>query len=289
MIDIHYNFFLLCIGIPALCFLKVRIRRHEILSVILFGIISALACSVKITGIIIGGGFFLILLSYKYIITKLSNKTIALYLILFGFSALSAIYTLNPFFWPTWHTLNVKAAFEEFPSLFKIIQTQKRIKPEHLTQYSHASNLARPMYFPYMFLRWKYSFEDQKALWGNTWGNNRLLSFHQSLMMCSTNFYFDSVFLILGSIIAWKKLLHSLRTHIINLMVIPLAYFLMNYLFILAFMEINWDRYYLPTVIAAYGLVAIGFFYAAKHIFDYIKTYMQGSQAILGKKFREGR
>jgi hypothetical protein len=40
--------------------------------------------------------------------------------------------------------------------------------------------------------------------------------------------------------------------------VIPLCYFFINYLFILLVLEVDWDRYFLPTVIANKILVAIG-------------------------------
>jgi hypothetical protein len=39
---------------------------------------------------------------------------------------------------------------------------------------------------------------------------------------------------------------------------LPLLYLLANYGFILAFMKLNFERYYLPTVIASQFFVAIG-------------------------------
>ena len=39
---------------------------------------------------------------------------------------------------------------------------------------------------------------------------------------------------------------------------LPLLYLLANYGFILAFMKLNFERYYLPTVIASQLFVAIG-------------------------------
>jgi hypothetical protein len=41
-------------------------------------------------------------------------------------------------------------------------------------------------------------------------------------------------------------------------LIVPVAFFLANYLFILVFLRLNWPRYYLPTLAGACLLASIG-------------------------------
>lgn len=63
----------------------------------------------------------------------------------------------------------------------------------------------------------------------------------------------------------------SLSTREIAPLVIPFLYFVINYAFILTFMELNWGRYYLPTVIASKVLVAVGIYEVTARAYGYLE------------------
>ena len=50
---------------------------------------------------------------------------------------------------------------------------------------------------------------------------------------------------------------------------ICLQFFLVNYLFILTLMRVNWDRYYLPTILASSLIVAFGFYAIAFQLYQF--------------------
>lgn len=53
---------------------------------------------------------------------------------------------------------------------------------------------------------------------------------------------------------------------------VPLLCFAVNYFVLLAFVDLNWDRYYLPTVIADRALVAAGIYEAGTECWRRLPT-----------------
>jgi len=72
----------------------------------------------------------------------------------------------------------------------------------------------------------------------------------------------------MGIIVCCRKIIVAFlqRHKSVQLWFIPLAYFAVQYLFILALMKLNWDRYYLPAVIAGRILIGIGIYAIASLI-----------------------
>jgi hypothetical protein len=100
--------------------------------------------------------------------------------------------------------------------------------------------------------------EDQKRMKSASWEGNRFQSFHQRLLVRYSSFPLEWIFLVIGIALycIWSST--SWRNKEITYSVIPLLYFLINYTFILTFMQVNWSRYYLPTIIASKLVIAAG-------------------------------
>ena len=60
---------------------------------------------------------------------------------------------------------------------------------------------------------------------------------------------------------------------------IPLLYFLVDYLFIVLAMRLNWDRYYLPTIIAGKIIVAYGMVEVGRHVYKVTWLSRHGHQS----------
>lgn len=75
MTDISYNFFMISVALFGFRLLQNTAKRPLLYGSLLLGILSGLACSVKITGIIIGGLFFVTLLLYLSVIHKKRNDS----------------------------------------------------------------------------------------------------------------------------------------------------------------------------------------------------------------------
>ena len=88
--------------------------------------------------------------------------------------------------------------------------------------------------------------------------------------MTYSSFPFEWIFLGIGIVSICLKLSVSLRNSEPTLWIVPFLYFLVHYLFILALMKVNWDRYYLPTLIASKMIVALGLFEVVKQIVQYV-------------------
>ncbi|HSN76653.1 MAG TPA: hypothetical protein VL334_16400 [Anaerolineae bacterium] len=76
------------------------------------------------------------------------------------------------------------------------------------------------------------------------------------------NWMFDPPWLVLpfvvGVVHCLRRVVRSTRDKSADLLIVPLSFFVVNYVFILALLTMNWPRYYLPTVIAGSFLIAIG-------------------------------
>ena len=281
--DITYNLFLLCLGLSALLLLSKVSRKRMICVSILCGVISGLACSVKIIGIVTGSLFFLAMLFYKYTLHK-NRKEILLFLVTFCFFALFIVYVLNPLFWPDFPAIRGSLLIHElksFPDELREIMAAREI-PErntlemYIENYPQVTNLSRVFIFPYLFVKWNTFMNNQKILPSSSWHGNRLLTFHQSLLVRYSTFILEGIFLLLGIIICLKKLYISLRNKELTLWSIPFLYFISNYIFILIFMKLNWSRYYLSTITASKLIIAVGIYGVSTYIYQYFcrRKYM---------------
>jgi hypothetical protein len=101
MTDVHYNFFLLAAAVSMIAVVSASRRRSLMLASAGAGILAGLACSVKITGIVICALSFLTVILYKATLHRSAKKDLVLSVALFGCLSVSVVYLLNPYFWPS--------------------------------------------------------------------------------------------------------------------------------------------------------------------------------------------
>ena len=260
MTDVYYNFFLLC-GCLAGIYLHERSRVRDILfASCAYGCLAGLASSVKITGLLIGALHFALIILCKKITCKLEMKNAIRYLAVFSISALVIIYLLNPYFWLSFREMNGGEIVEEVKAFYQDAKEGK-IQKENIQnirkQYPQLINLSSILEFPYMFIRWK-SFMDlqQSEFKSASWQGNRLRTFHERLFMEFSTFPLEWCFLCIGIFFYGWKTVNAFRNRQLVKSVIPFLYFMVNYVFILVLLKLNWGRYYLPTIIAGKIIVA---------------------------------
>jgi 4-amino-4-deoxy-L-arabinose transferase-like glycosyltransferase len=282
MTDMPYNFFLLCATFCTILLFLKRSKRHTKLVSMLIGVSIGLCCSVKITGIVLGCLFMGVILPYRGLVERNKKEILASFTVFFV-SAIAVIYSLNPLFWPDLSAIQVDTLGHELTSipqeLSKSIskgEVPRRAEFEmYISKYPQLSNLSRMLIFPYLFLKWNSLMDQQKSRWSDDWHGNRLKTFHKSLLMSHSTFFLESFFMLIGSIVCIKRIYTSLCEKKSTLGSIPFLYLLCNYLFILTFMKLNWERYYLPTVIASKIMVAVGIVGLITLMHHYYRHYQE--------------
>ena len=280
MTDIHYNFFLLCSCLVVLIFSRTSLRRNALLASGLCGVVAALACSVKITGILIGGALFFIAVLQRFRLRKPLKRDIAYQLALFWVCALVIIYGLNPYFWPSIRELRDPAALQEMKSFSAEMISSKRIPPEVRTRYPHLGTLTYVFEFPRLFDTWNRLMSRQRIKQGNWEGGNRLLILNRQLFRRLLTIRGETILLGIGIVSLISGWRHALPGAAVKVGPILAAYFFINYFFILAFMKLNWDRYYLPTIIAVTSIAAVGIYTIAAWICRTILKRCEGSVVV---------
>jgi 4-amino-4-deoxy-L-arabinose transferase-like glycosyltransferase len=273
MTDISYNLFLLSLGLCGLMIIRNVSDKRMVFGYLVLGAFSGLACSVKITGIAIGSLFVMTLLLYGYFVHP-NKKTVFLFLAVYGFTSLAIVYFLDPLFWPDVTRFKRSVLIQEMRTmpeeLNRILATQDIQEKKKLeTAYLQETSLSHVLLFPYLFVKWDSFMTSQKNKPSASWHGHRLLTFHSALFKKYATSWWEFIFLIIGIFICTQRSYKGLQTREMNPLSVPLFYFLSNYLFILIFMELNWDRYYLPTIMAAKIMVAIGIYESGLHIYRY--------------------
>jgi 4-amino-4-deoxy-L-arabinose transferase-like glycosyltransferase len=265
MTDIPYNFFLLSACLVSIFLLRQSQLRYILLSALLYGGLVGLASSVKITGVLVGSLYFFLIILYKIFVSNLNVKDAMKCLATFSVSALFVIYLLNPYFWPSFKEVSVRETTQKVAIYSKEGQRSEISKTSG--EYPHLSNFSRALEFPRMFGRWRkqlaIQLQEDKAA---QWGENRLRTFHETFLRESSSFPGEIYILILGIIILGSKLVNSIYNKELSERAVPFLYFGVNYVFILLFMSINYDRYYLPTVIVSKIIVATAIYEIARLI-----------------------
>jgi len=268
--DIFYNFFLLCVCLVSICMFKVG-RKFHVLSISLFcGFLAGLASSIKITGVIIGGLVFLCVVLYKKRVCDLRIKEAISCLSVFSFSAIMIIYLLNPYLWPSFKNISQKGIIQESQALYKEVTQEKFGIDNTNERYPLLSNLARPLEFPYMFIRWNNFMNALVGLKSASWQGNRLLAFHKRLLGGSLTFFLRWIFFCIGITFYSVRMITSLRNRELLLWNIPLFYFAVNYFFILLLLKLNWERYFFPSIIASAVIIAGGVYESIVFVYHYL-------------------
>jgi hypothetical protein len=173
------------------------------------GLLGGLACSIKVTGILIAGGYFgaLLLLGAGQ-----DWRTAALRLSVFLACALAVVYALNPVFW-------------------------------------HA-----PLEFPALFGRWREYMAHQRAIGFGDWTGPRLLVIPARLAFLASPVAFAWPLAVAGVALACSR---SVRSPLLVALAINAA-------LVFGFLDLNWERYYLPTVVLLQPFAALALVTAAK-------------------------
>lgn len=207
----------------------------------------------------------------------------ALTLAAFFFCCLSTVYVLNPFFWPSWNQMSGSEVVREWKSLSHDVTTQKII-PWHrgdlekaAVDYPQLRNLSHPLEFPLLFGRWNHEMRRHLDRGMANWNGDRLVRLHETLFQLSVPLAMASdnslvvngvAFLLVALTVAGVYFLalsgRSNGTHVVLLVALCV-----NYLLIVLFMKINWDRYYLPTMISVELVAGVGLYEIARRAINF--------------------
>ncbi len=242
MTDSAYLFFLLALVFFAVRFCQAE-RRSEVLKTSLgCGLCAGLACSIKITGLPLGAAVFGGCCLYRLVQGTLKMRLVALGGALALVTSLLVVYALNPYFWPIVAPRQVRAGL-----------TSNTVSAAGAQSGLDWNSYRR---FPRLFGKWKRYMDGQRAAGQSRWTGDRRIELHRSLLIRYGGIpgevalvpvalllvFYRAVWAKAGETVAWW----------------PVAWFcLANYLLILLFLVHNWDRYYLPTVIAGRLVLAV--------------------------------
>jgi Dolichyl-phosphate-mannose-protein mannosyltransferase len=285
MTDAFYNFFLLSVCLTLVITAKARHKKAILLLVCLTGVLTALACSVKITGLLLGTGFFLGVTGWRFWRARAGKTEMALTLAAFFVCCLGTVYLLNPFFWPSWNQMNGSEVVREWNSFSHDVST-KKIIPWHrhdlekaAFDYPQLRNLSHPVEFPLLFGRWNHELRRHLDAGLANWNGNRLVRLHETLFQLSVplarasdnslapsgvSLFVNGVAFLLAvfTVTGVYFLVISGRSN--GAHVVLLVALCVNYLLIVLFMGLNWDRYYLPTMISVGLVAAVGVYEVAR-------------------------
>lgn len=244
MTDVHYNFFLLAACLAATAYVTQTANRRRLWASLAAGILTGLACSVKITGLAIGAALFAGLVVYSLVLRRITWRDVLRDTAVFALSALAVVYLLNPFFWPD---------FRPGP-LPEPVTSQAAASWEASTPPAHG--LARLAEFPRLFGRWNALMQAQQS--AAQWTGPRWLVIQQQTFLGQISFPLEALLWLVGLVFCIYQVVWYWRRRQTTRLVVPPAYFFVNYLLLLGFLQLNWPRYYLPVEIAINILAAIG-------------------------------
>lgn len=279
MTDAFYNFFLLSICLTLVMAARSRNRKTIFWLFCLAGVFTALACSVKITGLLVGTGFFLGAAAWHFWRDRTNKKEMAITLVAFFAFCLGTVYLLNPFFWPSWKQMSVSQIWQEGKSFTHDIATKtivpwsRRDLDKASFTYPQLRNLSHPVEFPLLFGRWSHELHRHLEKGAADWHSPRLVELQQSLFRMSVplggGMTARGVWVNLAAIVIAALtiagvyfLARSLKSDGRN--VVLLTALVVNYMLIVLFMKLNWDRYYLPTMISVDLVAAVGLYEIAR-------------------------
>jgi 4-amino-4-deoxy-L-arabinose transferase-like glycosyltransferase len=255
MTDVHYSVFLLALCFVSIALLRTRDTQRVRYVSALCGLLAGLSCSVKITGIVVGSAYFVVVAACKYLTGDIRKPWFISSVLLFAVCSTLTIYALNPFYWPGAAATDVKAVLAEGSALLSAVVHRTFDGATVEQSFPHLFRLST---FPALFLRWNRFMTNQLAQGEPVWRMNGLSEIHNALFAEHISVRAELIFLLIGIAICVFKLWNTSRERCVHECAAPLIYFGVNYVFILCFLKVNFDRYYLPTIIAGRVLVAMG-------------------------------
>jgi hypothetical protein len=219
--DSYYNFFIVCALAASLGLVRAKRTSPFVVFSALTGLSAGLACSVKITGLPLIALYYGMLLIPIGIVRGVNWRAVVYGPMAGLLAALVTVYTLNPFFWP----------FET---------------PRMLLE------------FPNLYLRTREAFGEVAA---NTWGTppDRWGVIHARLFGATfRSIPGETVAFAIG--LGWCvwRLVSGLRARRMDPWGAAAVYFAVHYVFIVALIQFDFVRYYVPAAIAMKLVAAIG-------------------------------
>lgn len=267
MVDVTFIFFLLCSCLATTLLLKHNRRQNVLVYGSICGILAGLAASIKVSGLVIAGLHFLLVLTYVYITKQIRLDAVFKYMAIFSITLIIPIYLLNPYYWPSFDEIDASEIVTEVKSISKDLPIDLELATE---QYPQLFNLAHVFAFPYSFIQWNKLFEYQSTNTSFLF-KSRFLTLNETLFRWLTSIPFEYIFFFTGIISIGMPVIRSIRSKKPIPCAIPLFFFTANYIIILFFMRLNWDRYYLPTVVSGKLVVAGGIYNTGVFLLSFIK------------------
>lgn len=221
--DSYYNFFILAGLLVSIGLVRAERTRSFVGYSALVGLAAGLACSVKITGLPLVALFYGLLLPPIWIARGFTLRTAVYGPLAALATATITVYVLNPFFWP----------FES---------------PRMLLE------------FPKLYVRTQQAFESVPAKtlgWGTP--PERLRLIHERLFV--SNFRsvgVEPIAFAVGFLICGWQFVRGLRKREVNVLGVAFVYFVAQYAFVVALVQFNFARYFLPAMFSIKLLAAIG-------------------------------
>jgi hypothetical protein len=267
--DVHYSFFLLasCLAVMLLARLgRARSFRAVAAAAATAGVLVGLATSVKVTAIVIGS------LMYVGVVYAFVDRTARLVAtVAFCASIILVIYGLNPYFWIDASDLKPRTLIQEIGLLSREVRTSSVNIESAPARFPQVFHLAR---FPLVFVRWNRLMNSQLQNPAYRWNGSRIRILHENLLFRYASFRGEWLFLAVG--VSLAAVYGTSRTP----SAVALIYLFVNYGFILVFMKLNWERYYLPTVIAIQLFAAFGVIAVATLVLDWLRRARQPRKSV---------
>ncbi len=255
MTDAHYNVFLL-----GLLWLLVTAERAGLRAVMLrrplriataSGLIVGLAVSVKVTALFVGGATFLLAAGFA-----LPPRTWLRSAGAFGLSAMIVLHGLNPTWWIFPRDLSPQLMASEIGRLYEGVRTHTLVMESPEEQFPRLSRVGM---FPLSLLRWQRLVDSQVR--PQEWKGNRFVTIHKRLFGTHAGVRGEWIFFVVGLAVAIRaaarhRRLTASTTETASLGL--LLYFIANYVFLVALLRLDWNRYYLPTLVGIHLLSALG-------------------------------
>lgn len=256
MTDIHYLFFLLSCLLAALWIVTHPQRAGR--AAVFSGVGAGLACSVKVTGIAVGGLTFLLVLGYSLLVQRLRMRQGFQLLALFGISAVAVVYLLNPYYWPSFADASPSGVIDEVRRFSdETERVELLVEGIPANRYPQLARLARPLGFPLAFPRYSRVHDRQAMLFGSS-SSFRLVEVNRILANVLSQVPLLWIMLLAGLGISGRKIWLSYGQCTASPLIGPVAFFLANYLVVVLLLKVDWPRYYLPTSVGGILLVGIG-------------------------------
>ena len=266
MIDIPFLTLLLAICLTAMRLLHAAPER-ALRYALLCGGLSGLAGLVKIHGFLIGPGIMATTFAVRAHILGGWKRTVQQCAAALALTVCVG-YLLTPNFWPQWNALDLGAARAEAsairnagPAAFDG-KGEDRFKHFEET-FPALANVTRPLRLPLLFVRWK-AFNHWVAQTNPAWcfHEHRVAVQAGHLFWLYSTFPGEGLLGILGLVLLSSRVVKAVRARTRDSATVVLSFFAVNYLVILAFQDLDWNRYYLASVVgyqipAAFAVLAI--------------------------------